>query len=82
MSESSITKPSRIPFKLHPRVFAALGADLVTSDIVALIELVKNYYDAFAIRVDVRFANDSSGKPMLEIEDNGSGMDEHIIKDV
>ncbi len=40
----------RIPFKLHPRVFAALGEDLVTSDVVAVIELVKNAYDAFAIR--------------------------------
>ena len=37
-----------IPFKMHPRVFAALGADLVTNDVVAVIELVKNSYDAFA----------------------------------
>ena len=27
-----------IPFKIHPRVFSALGADLVTSDVVAIIE--------------------------------------------
>ncbi len=33
---------TKIPFKIHPRVFAALGADLVTNDVVAIIELVNN----------------------------------------
>lgn len=72
----------RIPFKLHPRVFAALGADLVTSDVVAVIELVKNAYDAFATRVEVRFSIDGAGQPMIDIEDNGSGMSRKIIEDV
>lgn len=72
----------RIPFKLHPRVFAALGADLVTSDVVAVIELVKNAYDAFATRVDVRFSTDVTEHPMIDIEDNGSGMSRKIIEDV
>lgn len=49
--ESKTTEPTKIPFTLHPRVFAALGADLVTSDVVAIIELVKNSYDAFATHV-------------------------------
>lgn len=75
-------KPSTIPFKFHPRVFAALGADLVTSDVVAVIELVKNAYDAFATRVDVRFSTGKDGQPMLEIEDNGSGMSRKVIEDV
>ena len=44
----------KVPFRIHPRVFAALGADLVTNDVVAVIELVKNSYDALATRVDVR----------------------------
>ncbi|NOT24142.1 MAG: sensor histidine kinase [Nitrospiraceae bacterium] len=76
------SEQSKIPFAMHPRVFAALGADLVTSDIVAVIELVKNSYDAFATRVDVRFATDSAGRPMLEIEDDGFGMTRQIIEDV
>ena len=46
---------NKIPLKMHPRVFSALGADLVTNDIVAVIELVKNYYDAFASEVKVYF---------------------------
>lgn len=44
-----------IPFKFHPRVFNSLGADLVTDDIVAIIELVKNAYDAGADKVVISF---------------------------
>ena len=60
-----------VPFRMHPRVFAALGADLVTNDVVAVIELVKNSYDAFAQNVRLRFGNDESLGPFLEIEDDG-----------
>jgi signal transduction histidine kinase len=67
---------------MHPRVFAALGADLVTSDIVAIMELVKNSYDALATRVDVRFIRNTSGTMAVEIEDNGTGMTREIIQDV
>jgi len=67
-------KDQRIAFRIHPRVFAALGADLVTNDIVAVIELVKNSYDAFATRVDVRFGR-ADGDPYLEVIDDGVGMD-------
>jgi len=43
---SKAAKTTRVPFKLPPRVFAALGSDLVTNDFVAITELVKNSYDA------------------------------------
>src|SRR5438128_923379 len=72
----------RIPFKMHPRVFQALGCELVTSDIVALIELVKNSYDAFATRVDVRFGIGSDKELFLEVSDNGLGMTKTTIDDV
>jgi len=71
-----------IPFRFHPRVFAALGADLVTSDLVAIIELVKNSYDAFATRVDVRFLHGKDGALFIEIEDDGLGMDDTTIENV
>ena len=71
-----------IPFRFHPRVFAALGADLVTSDLVAIIELVKNSYDAFATRVDVRFLRGKDESLSIEIEDNGFGMDDNTIENV
>lgn len=73
--------PERIPIQIHPRVFAALGADLVTDDVVAVVELVKNSYDAFARNVRIRFGTDESGKEYLEIEDDGTGMTRQVIED-
>lgn len=82
MAAKPIVKPEPVPFRFHPRVFASLGADLVTSDLVAVIELVKNCYDAFATRVDVRFKTGPDGKLSLEIEDDGMGMTDETIRDV
>ena len=70
-----------LPLRLHPRVFAALGKDLVTNDVVAVIELVKNAYDAFAENVWVEFSEDVEG-PCLEIRDDGIGMTRQVIEDV
>ncbi len=76
-----LAEPGKIPFRMHPRVFESLGADLVTSDVVAIIELVKNSYDAHATRVDVRLKkSDEHGHLMLEIEDDGSGMTREVIE--
>ncbi len=74
MVDKNGTKGS-ITFRLHPRVFAALGLDLVTNDTVAVIELVKNSYDASSTRVEVRFISDDGGPvTAIEVEDNGTGM--------
>ncbi len=73
--------PQRIPFRIHPRVFNALGEDLVTSDVVAALELVKNSYDAFATRVDVVFGKTERLGAYLDIVDNGVGMDRETIED-
>lgn len=72
----------KIEFKMHPRVFAALGADLVTNDVVAVIELVKNSYDAFASNVSIRFQADPKEGEYIEIEDDGQGMSKDIIGNV
>jgi hypothetical protein len=71
----------RIAFKMHPRVFAALGADLVTNDVVAVIELVKNSYDAFASNVWIRFRNNPNEVDFLEIRDDGQGMTREVIEE-
>ena len=46
---------TRVAFRFHARALAALGRDLVTSDIVAVMELVRNAYDALATRVEVAY---------------------------
>ena len=76
------TNTELIPFRMHPRVFSALGADLVTDDNVAIIELVKNSYDAMARNVHIRFKKDEAHGNILEIEDDGIGMSKEIIEDV
>lgn len=63
-----------VPIQVHPRVFEALGSDLVTNDIVAVIELVKNAYDAFAHNVRLSFKSDPTQGDYLEIADDGQGM--------
>ena len=76
---------SRVPLRIHARAIAALGRDLVTDDVVAVMELVKNSYDAMATRVDVRIhpAVGSTGdRGYIEVVDNGHGMDYDTIRDV
>ena len=70
-----------VPFRIHPRVFAALGENLVTDDFVAVIELVKNSYDAFARHVSLRFSEDSTDGKQLEIIDDGLGMTREVIEE-
>ena len=71
-----------MPFRMHPRVFAALGANLVTDDVVAVIELIKNSYDAFAQNVWLGFIDDPVEGRLLEITDDGSGMTRQTIEEV
>ena len=54
----------------------------MTNDVVAVIELVKNSYDAFAQNVWLRFRDDPAQGTYLEIEDDGNGMTRKIIEDV
>lgn len=82
MASKSQIDEFTIPLRLHPRVFAALGADLVTNDIVAIIELVKNSYDAFAKNVWIRFRENGLQQKYLEITDDGRGMTRSVIENV
>ncbi len=82
MTHDRNSNSEQLPFKIHPRAFAALGVDLVTNDVVAILELVKNSYDAFATEVWVRFGQDEDGVEYLEVEDNGHGMTHDIIEHV
>ena len=65
--------------QFHPRAFAAFGSELVTNDTVAVTELVKNCYDAFAFSVEVEFGNDADGQ-YIKISDDGLGMTKDVIK--
>ena len=61
--------PNELQFKVSAELKNILGRDLITSPNIAVLELVKNSYDAHATKVEITFGEDS-----LVIADNGKGM--------
>lgn len=61
-------------FKASTNVKNLIGKDLVTDQITAVFELVKNSYDADANRVDIEFLNITTEKGKIIIRDDGTGM--------
>ena len=70
----------KIPVTMHPNALSALGEDLVTSDSVAILELVKNSYDAFGMDVELSFHMDEGGEQSIYLTDDGFGMTIDTIK--
>lgn len=64
-----------LQFRISSALKDLVGKDLITSDNVAIFELVKNSYDAYASKVDITFADDK-----IIIADNGKGMSFDAIK--
>src|SRR3972149_6305925 len=63
------------------RIMRTLGDELISDETVAVIELVKNAYDADATRVLVHFHGPLEiGKGKIEVIDNGHGMDLETIQ--
>lgn len=63
--------------KMRPRarIIALIGEELISDESVAVVELVKNAYDADASRVVVKFEGKDPLKPdTLVISDDGHGM--------
>lgn len=56
-------------FRISSELKNILGRDLITDDNIAVLELVKNSYDAHATKVEMTFEDDK-----LVISDNGKGM--------
>ena len=68
---------------LRPRahLLRTLGNELISSETVAVIELVKNAYDADATHVLVRFQGPlETGQGQIEVIDNGHGMSLETIQ--
>ena len=71
------------PFKMTARVLAHLGEDLIKDESIALLELVKNSYDAGATKCVVDFDFDIFGSLIeISISDNGSGMSLDTIENI
>lgn len=63
-------------FKVSSELKSILGRDLIVNDYIAILELVKNSYDAYATLVEIRFEDDR-----IVISDNGKGMSLTDIKE-
>lgn len=66
----------QLQFRVSAELKNILGRDLITSDNIAVLELVKNSYDAHATKVEITFGNDC-----IVIADNGKGMSAADISD-
>lgn len=79
----AIIKQDSMPFKPYARLMNILGDQLITDKIVAVIEILKNCYDADSPSAEVHFGNlDKIGfndlpleeQAYIEISDTGCGM--------
>lgn len=80
-----------MPFKPYARLMNILGDQLITDKIVAVIEILKNCYDADSPSAEVRFGNlDKIGlndlpleeQAYIEISDTGCGMSLEKVQNV
>ncbi len=69
-------------FSVTPRIIAHFGEDLIKNESIAILELVKNSYDACATESKVEFYSENKILKKITILDNGCGMDADIIKNV
>lgn len=61
-------------FKTNSRHIGQLGRELVTDFVTALVELVKNSYDADAGSVQIKIENANTPYSRIVVTDTGSGM--------
>ena len=79
-----VTKVQKGESKLRPRarIIKTIGDELISNDLVAILELVKNSYDADASKVKITFEGPlNRGKGRVVVVDNGDGMDLKTIKE-
>ena len=81
---SKVANPETLHFDIDAAVVFRLGEELITDAVQALVELVKNSYDADAtwvkVTIDSRARNEwgrhySNAVGVIRVEDDGDGMD-------
>ncbi len=65
---------NELKFKVSSALKDIIGKDLITDDFIAVFELVKNSFDAYATRVDITFESIDTDNGRIIIKDNGKGM--------
>lgn len=73
-------RAAKIEFKPSARLQRYLGQELISDPNLAIIEFVKNAYDAGATKVNIEFVLNAP-LPYLVISDNGCGMTEEEFRE-
>ena len=78
-------KQEKLPIRPYARLLTMLGDQLIRNERTALVELIKNSYDADAdwVRVSFEVFNDdmsANEKSIIKIQDNGCGMSPEDIR--
>ena len=82
VEDSGTIDSGKVKFRPKARLLHLLGHELITDEVIAMIELVKNSYDADAIQVDVRLIDvTKKDKGIIEIRDDGHGMPLERVKE-
>ncbi len=69
-------------FRISAALKDLIGKDLITDELVAIFELVKNAFDAYATEVQITFhENKNPAQTKIVICDNGTGMDYSDLTD-
>src|SRR4051812_15119063 len=71
--------PTEGHFRVSPRVLGPLGAEQLQDPALAVLELVKNSWDADATKVSIEVV--LGGSPMIAVADNGHGMSRQEFMD-
>ncbi len=79
-TQNELPSSGHATMRPRARLISLIGDELISDEPVAVVELVKNAYDADATKVKVSFEGDNPLDPdTLIIEDNGHGMDLPVV---
>lgn len=75
MTQKQQGKSGFATFLPRARLLRLIGAELISDDVVAITELVKNAHDADASFISIQFSNVTTPGGEILIRDDGHGMD-------
>ena len=76
----ALTKADGYGFKVSPRLLAPLGLEQLPDPALAVLELVKNSWDAYATTVSID-VDQRGAQPAITVTDNGTGMTREDFRD-